>query len=723
MQENERWSKFGKNQNSFIMKHFQVLVAALMITCAASGQAENTAGVLRAPNSKVVAWTNPQTKDTKFVVSKDRKQLRGVSNKIQKKTEGSYSVTFNMVGGDFTPSRVEIYPSADFSHDSNYFVWADETGNYVQEVPAGMYDCVGHFANYDTGYDAVVVKGKVTISCDTTIEINTAGVKKVEIKSYNPNGELFKPDKWDYDEDWNYVLKEKGNINGVFGYYNLFRKSDLASMFSGMSYGLPKLYINDLGDDYFYAENRSYYNEGDNGELYLLKYYLCGNDQLLENRASDYVYHQEEFASSLAGKESEKSIGAYFETHFDGNYMTSGGIDLGTGNVIKLWVNAPKSEHINMLYLPTMDDQLELQIFSFTDMEGNIVFSDTVPRWNKIYGAPVSLDGTVKHIEVNGPAATGLPFMKTPEAGKEFFPVFPGNKTYSFAPEQKGGLTGDNVPVNLLYIQDYMGNVPELHLNYMGRYGESREVDTKVLTIEFKANGTPVECDNMESLTNYFWSNPDRQIGILDFTFDNKNIEVDGLQGRNLTTLHIDETKDDHHAPTLTMLQFRNTSDVVTDRFETENDGQLIFSCGDFNYSMDTWYFECNRPEIEVYAAPYQETDSWSAVRVTEDVEAFTVPAFGHCFKAPLTQIENQGGNGWYDLKFVLKDTAGNTQEQIISPAFKIESYTTGLGEINTGNAIEVARYSIDGKTLSAPQTGVNIVRYSDGTARKIYVK
>ncbi|MCD8303418.1 MAG: hypothetical protein LUC86_01130 [Prevotellaceae bacterium] len=35
----------------------------------------------------------------------------------------------------------------------------------------------------------------------------------------------------------------------------------------------------------------------------------------------------------------------------------------------------------------------------------------------------------------------------------------------------------------------------------------------------------------------------------------------------------------------------------------------------------------------------------------------------------------------------------------------------------------EIARYTTDGKKISSPQSGINIVRYSDGTVRKVFVK
>lgn len=41
----------------------------------------------------------------------------------------------------------------------------------------------------------------------------------------------------------------------------------------------------------------------------------------------------------------------------------------------------------------------------------------------------------------------------------------------------------------------------------------------------------------------------------------------------------------------------------------------------------------------------------------------------------------------------------------------------------NTTEAVEVARYSLNGTRLSAPQRGINIVKMSDGTTRKVVVK
>ena len=52
----------------------------------------------------------------------------------------------------------------------------------------------------------------------------------------------------------------------------------------------------------------------------------------------------------------------------------------------------------------------------------------------------------------------------------------------------------------------------------------------------------------------------------------------------------------------------------------------------------------------------------------------------------------------------------------------------TGIQDVEAdktteGAVIEVARYNMNGQQISSPQKGVNIIRYSDGTSKKIYVK
>lgn len=53
-----------------------------------------------------------------------------------------------------------------------------------------------------------------------------------------------------------------------------------------------------------------------------------------------------------------------------------------------------------------------------------------------------------------------------------------------------------------------------------------------------------------------------------------------------------------------------------------------------------------------------------------------------------------------------------------------VGTFGTGIGVVNPleKNVKEVARYSVDGTKLNAPVKGINIVKMSDGTTRKVLV-
>ena len=57
-------------------------------------------------------------------------------------------------------------------------------------------------------------------------------------------------------------------------------------------------------------------------------------------------------------------------------------------------------------------------------------------------------------------------------------------------------------------------------------------------------------------------------------------------------------------------------------------------------------------------------------------------------------------------------------------PVFSLKSSTNGITGTQTSADIrEIARFTIDGKRINQPQRGINIVKYSDGTVKKVIVK
>ena len=53
-----------------------------------------------------------------------------------------------------------------------------------------------------------------------------------------------------------------------------------------------------------------------------------------------------------------------------------------------------------------------------------------------------------------------------------------------------------------------------------------------------------------------------------------------------------------------------------------------------------------------------------------------------------------------------------------------VEFGATGINKTTTSTDVEeVARYSVNGQRLSVPTKGLNIVKYSDGSVKKVAVR
>lgn len=77
------------------------------------------------------------------------------------------------------------------------------------------------------------------------------------------------------------------------------------------------------------------------------------------------------------------------------------------------------------------------------------------------------------------------------------------------------------------------------------------------------------------------------------------------------------------------------------------------------------------------------------------------------------------------DQVYVVAILTDKTTGEIINAAkAKVQNNSTAIETVNTGaNAKVVARYAANGTQLSAPQKGLNILKMSDGTTRKVIVK
>lgn len=103
---------------------------------------------------------------------------------------------------------------------------------------------------------------------------------------------------------------------------------------------------------------------------------------------------------------------------------------------------------------------------------------------------------------------------------------------------------------------------------------------------------------------------------------------------------------------------------------------------------------------------------------------AKTVEVSGQVMTATLTGL-NYGTT--YNYVAFVKTTNGETFYGEVR-SFTTEPGATGIYEITDGGSSaaevhEVARYNLNGQPIDTPERGINIIRYSDGSTRKVVVK
>src|SRR5690606_17463093 len=264
------------------------------------------------------------------------------------------------------------------------------------------------------------------------------------------------------------------------------------------------------------------------------------------------------------------------------------------------------------------------------------------------------------------------------EDGRRILPFHP---RFSFsAPANPEIVQGKNVPICVTGVTA----AGTTRANYVGRYGEFRDSDFFATDVELLQDGTSIFSGNyIDDFTNYELP----QTGILDLNFKNVNVNLGELSGTNTTRLLFDLSQDDFTPPTVQYLQFRNTDGKVTDHFATGEEGFVRLAAGDFHYNPDSeLFYEYNEGnEVEFFYSLHNQ-EEWESLELTEYPEHCFMPAFGDYYEASLEGVVIPVENSWFDVKIICTDAAGNKQEQVVSPAFKVEQATMGIDEMNTAD-------------------------------------
>ena len=255
--------------------------------------------------------------------------------------------------------------------------------------------------------------------------------------------------------------------------------------------------------------------------------------------------------------------------------------------------------------------------------------------------------------------------------------------------------------------------------NYKGRNGESRTIDFLGEEVKVEINGQPLNMASFPSI-HTLTIDPDTRYGVWDVEFVNNNVFVNGEKGSTKAHIHFDDNLDDVNAPTLQMLQTRNSEGIITDTFRSTEDGNFVLAGGDFSplYASETQkeWFKCVPCDIKLEAAPIG-TEEWEEIELTENKDRFLEPGWGCYWEGNCSNLNKRDQPTTYSLRITLTDEAGNYQQQTLYPVFTILFDNSGVETIE-GEAANSTYYNLQGIRIDAPSPGsIYIEKRADGKA------
>lgn len=612
------------------------------------------------------------------------------------------------------------------------------------QVPPGTYDVIA-FAfrrNPIPAKYSYVIREQVEFTADTTVCINLDDANiLIQFDPFLPNGEKCMPPIMTQTENGLEIFEE-GNISSVNAYSVglALRDRGWVTGYTGSVgrtlQGLELIddshpfnfYINQVSERFVILFQYGFEKSDFDGSFYVVDMELSTcKDTIVSNRPEDYVMFEKEFKQSPNGLATDYGLHpAFWFSIWSGTKGMIAKLEclhpdyfLGDGETCRYYVcrNHEDESPVQCLF------QLGV-VNTYDEMYMGGSFMRTVDPLVALQ------DGNFVSVNQGISCYNDFPYEYYPDPtqryGFSYYSANDWNPAFTYDIEKMKNLSGNSCPILVTKLNSYdfgngEGQKVLVFQKYIGRNGEWRECDNMSIHTTLKQDGELVE----EGMGFYQlgWYLPEGT-GVIDLVLTNENVDVDGLKGKNETTIHFSMGGDDSAAPTLHMLDFHDGEDNIIDRFGTADEGMLQFYAGDFNvFNIDdqyrNQYYVCSPlTHVEVAYSPYQE-DNWNTLEVN-DVPELYYNRMGYYYTGSLASVTGKGLDGWFDLKIRIEDAAGNWQEQIISPAFRIDDLAySGIATPRGDNAREVARYNLAGQRVDNNAKGLIIVKMSDGTARK----
>lgn len=683
------------------------------------------------PSSAFNYFSNPQNRAIWTINTHTDKEGYQKPQRMLAEKDHDVDFVLNFDSEEYLFEQIIIY-----NKDASKKLMGMANGSNIRSVPEGTYDIMALFYKLDPApwnmflYPCFIVKENVAITEGAVITLSPNEAKNhIHFQTNTINNEPIRTATMTVDENYNYTTIDNGNIDDLYFYTYLVSKRYGLIYTSGGNFGptiqnmrnaaeqMADIYVNDVSDQYVFNSYRIFYKDG---TIFSVNYEEegAGEDVTIVNAPSEFTLYEELLQSNIYNTEETRypSLIFYSQMKEGGSSYMSTTLAINSYPLTK--------DETTKFYIAASLDKSNIGLVPYiVPIQSTIIMEDIVEPLIK--SKPIAKEnGTIYFVNNGGGVMEAISYLDNND-DIAFYPTYPGTPNFSYPADSKNGELGNNCPV-FTAIPSYSYNqrtgkyIGAINFDNIGRFGETTSnfnTDTKI---------TIIVNDEDVYNTAFFWQSEEELTGTIDVTLENTKIMVDELQGKNLTKLHYTASDADATPPIIQILHFRNNQGIVTDRFDNTNDGHFEFVVGDFQRKLTEdglYYYDRQIPtSVKVTYSPYDK-GAWKALEVEEVPENFW-PTMGWFYRGTLADVTGMGQDGWFDLKIKVTDEAGNWQEQVISPAFRINDLIdTGISSITNGQTTITGRYTLDGKRISTPQQGLNIVRMSDGTVKKVMVK
>lgn len=530
----------------------------------------------------------------------------------------------------------------------------------------GVYDFHVRYCSYDAAKPATaqcdlynpykhVILENITVDADLQLTFDVAtATNLVSFKAVTPEGEPYShvmlrvnaagKSYFDYDDANIYTETITTSIsNSEFGEIHDLNLSSTHLTWDGLdtSHSLD-VYVNDVSSRYSFSQTRVALSM--DNRIFAVGMSVTGLPSApVTNADAAFTHFEQEFLTSPFYEKLRRDT---YCSHIDmvaynNNFQTIAASSDLTDATPGAWVSIADADggaDVRFVLTPVMYEM---------DVAGA---SDSDPR-NQIgtTGCPVTFTGA------------GMTYTAS-------------HSYFTFAQSEETPVMSNGVPVTCLITHRATptGGGSKRFLfapTFVGRYGEMSQADLLGLEAVVTSNGTVV-CDSYAKLDEWSqaWSADGHTPGTLNATFTNSTRTLDGVAGKSITELTINETASDMCPPAVQMLAITDHNGAARHLYATGESIRFSVAAGDANGNGRSFSL-MDAKSVELAVARTGVADDPTAVTLKYVTGATSISAWS-VYGGELTS--GMPEEGLYDAVLTVKDFAGNVMRQTISPAFRV---------------------------------------------------